>query len=387
MRRVLALAGVMWTAAATAAGLPQDSYVWQRAWSPAVTQAIREQADLIRSWRVLAAQSDRGGPLRVFTPDAESLRNAGRPVVAVVRIDGARARWRESDLSAAIATLAAQWPLPLSGIEIDHDSATARLGDYAALLAALRQRLPPDLRLSVTALPAWLDSPDLDKLLAQVDEVVLQVHGVFPAPHPLFEPDRAMGWAQRLSERSTKPFRLALPAYGITARRDNNGSVVAVEAEAPTGAGGTDAVRLRADPAQVARLLRELEKNPPRGLAGIVWFRLPTAQDRQAWSPATLRAVITGAPLDASIRPQVAAGDRPGLMRLFLSNDGAVETRLPRRITLPQGCAVADGIGGWRLNGHTLTHPAPPVLAEGKRTEIGWARCALTTEDLHVEAD
>ena len=48
---------------------------------------------------------------------------------------------------------------------------------------------------------------------------------------------------------------------------------------------------------------------------------------------------------------------------------------------------VADGIGGWRLNGHTLSHPAPPVLAEGKRTEIGWARCALTTEDLHVEAD
>ncbi len=384
MKRAMAAAWLLTAATAQAADLPHESYVWQRVWTPAVGRAMTAQADLVAGWRVLAAQSDRGGPLRLFHPDIPGAA-AGRPVVAVIRIDGAQARWRENSLAEQIAALATGEIL--AGLEIDHDSATARLGDYAALLAAVRARLPPGLRLSVTALPAWLDSPDLDRVLAQVDEVVLQVHGVFPAPHPLFEPERALAWARRLAARTDKPFRLALPAYGVTARRDGAGSVVAIEAEAPLGAGGVDSVELRADPAQVAGLLRLLERDPPRGLAGIVWFRLPTGQDRRAWSPATLRAVITGAPLTASIHPQVTAGDRPGLVRLFLVNDGAIEGRPPRRVTLPPDCAVADGIGGWRLAGRTLGHPAPPVLAEGKRLEIGWARCPLTTEILHVEAD
>ena len=48
----------------TQGALPQDAYVWQRQWTPALASALDRSADLVRAWRVLAAQSDPAGRLR-----------------------------------------------------------------------------------------------------------------------------------------------------------------------------------------------------------------------------------------------------------------------------------------------------------------------------------
>lgn len=39
-----------------AAPLGQDIYIWQRLWTPSVTQAVGQTSSLFSGWRVLAAE-------------------------------------------------------------------------------------------------------------------------------------------------------------------------------------------------------------------------------------------------------------------------------------------------------------------------------------------
>jgi len=87
-RRLLLICLLLPTASAPVGRvLPQDAYVWQRHWTPALTDAMTRSASLVRGWRVLAAQSDAAGGLHRVSVDREALRASNRPVVLVVRLD------------------------------------------------------------------------------------------------------------------------------------------------------------------------------------------------------------------------------------------------------------------------------------------------------------
>lgn len=78
------------------------------------------------------------------------------PVIVVVRIDGQLTPISSTALLSVLRTLLQQFRdagVVLCGIEIDHDCASVQLRQYGALLNELRQALPTDLRLSITALP------------------------------------------------------------------------------------------------------------------------------------------------------------------------------------------------------------------------------------------
>src|SRR5215470_12431343 len=67
--------------------MPQDAYVWQRKWTPAVRAALNNSADLVEAWRVLAAFSDSRGRLEAVAVDWRALADTKRPVIAVVRFN------------------------------------------------------------------------------------------------------------------------------------------------------------------------------------------------------------------------------------------------------------------------------------------------------------
>src|SRR5262249_47028403 len=143
-------------------------------------------------------------------------------------------------------------------------------------------------------------------VLAHVDASVLQVHSV-RAPtrgegSGLFDLADARKWIDAYARRSEKPFLVSLPAYSLRAGFDADGRAVAVEAEAPRDIAAADVRELRVDPKQVAALLRGLERSRPAQLAGVVWFRLPTEDDRRTWSASMLRAVIAGDSLDPVVK-------------------------------------------------------------------------------------
>lgn len=359
--------------------LDQQLYIWQRQWRPAHEQALAESRADFSTLRVLALQAQpKAGWSRALV-NLPRLKADGRPLIAVVRIDGQLPALDLQLAGTQIAQLLADWQaagLAPSGLEIDHDSGSARLPGYTEFLLKLREQLPPGLKLSITALPAWLDSPHLPALLQAVDSSVLQVHAVSDPRRGLFDPLQAKSWAERWSRVSDRPFYLALPAYGIALLPDTGGAPV-VESETPLNRPG-ERRELLADPQQLADLGRQLRDKPPAHLAGLIWFRLPLPGDRRAWSLATLKAVARGDTLASQWR--VELDGQGGLFDISLVNVGNLDLAVPARVELNvESCDAADGLNGYRLQQfpqHLIFIRQSSVrVAAGGRRVLGWARC------------
>ena len=357
----------------------QDAYVWQRVWTPALLSALRDSRDVVAGWRVLAAETDASGTLRPIAVNWNALAVTGRPVIAVIRIDGSLRHWNQNALFAKIAGLVTAWrklPSPPIGMEIDYDCGTAQLASYASFLTRLRALRPR--RLSITALPTWLSSHAMDQVVAAADETVLQVHAVRAPQEGLFDPTLARQWIDAFDRRTTKPFRVALPDYGARVARSDDGRILAVESEEPRLAGGDQATELLARPAQVAELVADLARAPPDHFAGIVWFRLPTADDARTWSAETWRAVMAGRDLKTALEAVARASTTPGMADIVLINRGSIDAELPRAVGLPQGCTLADGVNGYALDArnNSLHRLQTALLRAHREQTIGWMRCA-----------
>jgi hypothetical protein len=380
----LAAGAVLLLAACHPRALPlsHDAYIWQRQWTPALRDAMAVSGDLVSDWRVLVAQADADGRFHGFAVDRDALTHTGRPVVIVIRIDGRLAAFDEATLLSRVLTIARAWP-GAAGVEIDYDCPTARLPAYTAFL----KRLKPELGgtpLSITALPTWLTSANLDALLAVPDTSVLQVHAVQAPQAGLFDATVAMAWISEFAAHTNKPFRVALPTYGARVSWQADGTLLAVESETTTLAGNTDADEFYVSADVLRDVVDRLERDRPRGLVGVSWFRLPTRDDARAWSLATWRGVVTGHVDATPLRAQLQAGpEGNGPFDIVLENPGTMDTAAPAIVSLPPTCASADGI-----NGYALTHAAGPLslvaerarpLRAGARRSIGWARCTPGT--------
>lgn len=379
--------------------LEHQAYVWQRVWTPAVIDAVHAAPADFSALRVLVAEMRIDGELQPMNPTLAALAQTGLPITAVVRIDGQLAPASSAVLLPILTSLQQQFRhagIVLRGIEIDHDCASARLPQYTILLAELRQKLPPDLRLSITALPTWLQTGDLETLLAPIDEAVLQVHAVQSPERGLFSRTQAATWIAAFAARSSKPFRVALPAYGSRVDWDENGRVIAVTSETSPLRAGIEQRELRADPREVAMLLKALQHDPPPHLLGIVWFRLPTADDQRAWRISTLHAVIADQQLRAEVRVQLSLREAPGLYDVLLENRGNLDTDLPASIRVTASGCQADGLNGYVLPDDENVPAEKDLrwklqksarLAAGQQRIIGWLRCtdSLPGSFIHVE--
>ena len=362
-----------------APSLDQQLYIWQRQWTPAHEAALRQSHGDFSSLRVLALQAFPGAGWSRARIDPAMLKADGRPLIAVIRLDGQLKSLDQEEVLAQVQQVLGHWQaqgLTPVGVEIDHDAGNARLPAYGTFLTRLRQTLPATLGLSITALPAWLDSPALPGLLETVDSSVLQVHAVSDPRQGLFDPKQALRWAERWSDITTRPFYLALPAYGVALLTPESGGPV-VESEVPIDRGG-ERRELLADPQQVAGLTAALRAEPPKHLAGLIWFRLPLAGDRRAWSLTTLGAVARGDSLDS--RLGVHLQEQDGLYDIRLVNRGNLDSPWPQRLTLAVGgCDGVDALAGYTLQQTpgllTFTRIQEGRLAAGAQRAIGWARC------------
>lgn len=383
MRRLVGLCVLMLLCACKpqeAPPLDQQVYVWQRQWTPAHEVALRDSRADFSTLRVLALQAFPNAGWSRARIDAPLLKADGRALIAVIRLDGQLKALDQEQVTAHILQVLADWQaqgLTVSGIEIDHDAGSARLPAYAEFLQQLRSALPATLPLSITALPAWLDSPQLPVLLQTVDSSVLQVHAVSDPRRGLFDPEQALKWAKGWAHITDKPFYLALPAYGVALLPDDGGAPV-VESEVRLERGGQRR-ELLADPLQLSRLGQTLRDDPPKHLAGLIWFRLPLANDRRAWSLTTLAAVARGDQLDSGLG--VTFSEHAGLYDIQLVNSGNLDSAWPAQITLrAKNCEGADALAGYSLQQSadllTFIRLRDGRLPAGGRRAIGWARCA-----------
>lgn len=373
--------------------LEHDAYVWQRRWQPALLAAMRDSADLLRAWRILAGEVESHARLRRIAVDPAAITASGRPAIPVVRIAAPLATLDQTALIADLVALRRDW-LASPTLEIDHDCGTHQLADYTRFLVALRRAMPPGQRLSLTVLPDWLDAPELDSLLTTVDEAVLQLHALDPPARRLFDAAGARKWTASLARRTDKPFRVALPNYGSRVVLDGQGRIAAIESEVPIDGGRLGAVpgedrELFAAPATVSAFLRWLEKTSPRHFAGVVWFRLPLAGDQRAWTPATWRAVITHRETPVRLAGELQSSDQPGRQTVVLRNAGAMDGTLPAALVIKAPCRGIAGSNGYVLEREgdesIFLRRQNALLRVGGQVIVGLVECRAGTGRVRID--
>lgn len=402
------LAGVAWLLVMTwhppmASGpFQQDAYVWQRAWTDDVQSAVSEPPPCIGSLVALAAETRHNeGQWRTVrvTLDYEALKASRRPIGLAIRIgpyggpferDDATAR-HLADLGRSVLADAREAGVEPAELQIDFDCATSKLTGYRTWIQMLRAALPDAPAITITALPTWLRSWDFADLAEATDGYVLQVHS-FERPTAeqnltLCDPAAARRAVMRAG-RIGEAFRVALPTYSYVVAFGPDGEFLGLAAEGrrPNWPADTDVRTVRADPAELAALVRDWTANRPEAMKGIIWYRLPVATDRLNWRTATLEAVAAGRTPQADVGV-VARSNGEGLIDVELTNTGEAGGPAPRRIEITHGeirRLAADALGEGRYEttptSTIFTLDEPLWVRPGDALPIGWLRLANDTE-------
>ena len=108
---------------------------------------------------------------------------------------------------------------------------------------------------------------------------------------------------------------------------------------------GGRSAELLVTPADMAAFVSIEDRRPP-GLAGIVWFRLPTRVDARAWS------LPTWAPCWRASRcvRRCPSARRPPARATILANAGDADAALPFAVRLDGACAPPTASTATRWN-------------------------------------
>jgi hypothetical protein len=120
----------------------------------------------------------------------------------------------------SIRNWAARRSIPIAGLQLDVDNPTASLPEYAQFLSRVRRLLPPEWKLSITALLDWFrPSTSVARVIAQIDEFVPQFYdvgkagGVPGSSNFIAHPVDAARWGP-VFNRFGKPFRIGVSTFG-----------------------------------------------------------------------------------------------------------------------------------------------------------------------------
>lgn len=352
-----------------------EVYIWQRQWGAELSAQVVAQGPQFSALRILAGQYQNNAWLEI-KPDFAALRKSTLNVVPVLRLPGSQAALNATQWAEQIRRTRQRFQaagLRVSTVEIDFDCAESQLATYSEQMRALSALLKDGPAIHITALPAWLKSPDLPGLIKAVSGLTLQVHSVVAPKGGLFDPRLAEFWIRRLDQLSDKAFSVALPAYGAKLLLNAGGQVIGVEHEAELGMARASEIELQSSPESVRTLIDSLERRPVKHLLGYVWFRLPLLSDTRAWAPVTLKAVLEKAPLRAKIRSEFIQNASGGF-DVRLSNLGNIPGSIPQRIAVQPRCE-GEGVAEYRYAAGALTTRASTEIKPGSARIIAWLRC------------
>lgn len=359
--------------------LPQDVYIWQKKWVDTLKPAIEQTIPYITGWRFLAGEYEPDGQVIYPSVQFDLLQQTNLPLTAVYRFDRLRPLPSANEVLSLITQSPAYKTYHIQHIELDLDWPTSRLKLYIQLLQSLKTKLPEDIKLNITMIPDWMHSPIFPELTEQIPNPVLQVHSVDNPQSGLFTPQNALAYIQKMNRLTRHDFYVALPTYGLKIQTTPTGNIYAIEGENDFKSGNFGK-ELYSDPQKVRALIEALQENTPSHLKGIVWFRLPIANDKRNWSLDTWMAMIAHIPLKGQIITQeILDSNNPGSIKLTLVNQGNITLPLPK--TVPLRCPKGDGFFPYQLTttskgqySLSLIQQSAPLNTHQQRV-IGWMRC------------
>jgi len=121
------------------------------------------------------------------------------------------------------------------GLQIDIDVPTRLLGRYEKMLRALRAQLKPSTQLSITGLPTWMESAQLQSTLAPVDFWIPQFYGSeIPERSdqliPISSVESIASFVNQARELD-KPFYAGLAAFSWTLLYSSSGQLISVRGD------------------------------------------------------------------------------------------------------------------------------------------------------------
>lgn len=335
--------------ARTSGPLRHEVYIWQRAWTKPVHDAVAQHGTNFARLVPLRAEiswKDRKPQLTRVAVDYRTLNNVagtdpdvrpGPGVGLALRIGPYAGPFATNDpivtfitdVADLIVSDARTNGVPLTELQIDFDAAQSKLDGYRLWVEAIRQRVAP-LPVTITALPSWLNSPAFKRLAVVAPNYVLQVHSVerprrFDAPFSLCEP-RAARRAVERAARIGVPFRVALPTYGYTLAFDPAEKFLGLSAEGPRPNWPTNALlrEVASDPVELSALVQSWTTDRPAAMRGIIWYRLPTIVDNFNWRWPTLGAIVASRSLQEKLRIEPRRVEA-GLTEVILVNEGELD--------------------------------------------------------------
>ena len=319
-------------------------YVWQRHWSDKVESAVCSELEAgTHDLYVLGGELECGDGTARWRGAEVPARIWRHPrVTAVFRLPVQALDDTENPGDAVVARADA---LGVRRIQLDVDVPERQIVRYAELVEGIRRRWPTaagELRLGATFLPCHLDQQEISRVLAAIDEPVIQLHGI-DAPKK-----RSETWA--LMERKTVfralraaraldgRFKMALPSYAYILTFNADGSFRRLYAEGLPDDFEIPPGTVRELAAPDLNLLHEVFKSPLR--LPVIWFRLPVrGVDRWCLERETLSLLERGERPEAAVEFTVRGGGRAGAVDLV--------ARYRHQIPLTGVTAVIDwGPGG-----------------------------------------
>ncbi|HEY1173050.1 MAG TPA: DUF3142 domain-containing protein [Verrucomicrobiae bacterium] len=407
---LVGLAVAFWPQAMPRQGgvMPQEVYVWQRAWNEPVKQAVTQAAPEMERFTVLTAEVTwvKGQPKWTrMEPDWAALKASGKPIGLALRIGPYGGPFdRESvptkklvELALSTLAQAEAHGVKAAEVQLDFDCAETKLAGYRVWVEALRERVKP-VPLTITALPSWLDQREFKELVRVTDGFVLQVHALQrPASVrdevKLCDPLKALA-AVELAAQAGVPFKVALPTYSYVTAFNRESRFIGASAEGPAKEWPSDVItrELAANPQELAMLVRDWTQQRPAMLQGIIWYRLPVSTDRWNWDWPMLAQVKLGKVPEAQWQV-VTRSPEPGLVEVLLANAGTTKSAPQQtvRVQWPKGRLVA----GDSLSGNELSEPSALMaefkpqkdtrtIAPGETRLLGWLRFDSSVE-VHSE--
>ncbi len=384
--------------------LRQRGYVWQREWTPAVIDSLRQAKQRLNGVVLLGAEIRFGSKrAEIVRPsiDWEAVHRETQRCSVALRVAPFAGPFRADDVPARIIVDltkqllddARTHDVKIEEFQFDFDCAQKKLVGYRTWLSILRPIVHP-IRFVITVLPAWLDEPEFRSLVRETDGYVLQVHSV-----PISAGGSATLCDSKLARESVVrsgklglPFSVALPTYRCAAGYAPDGKLlsVAMDSVQPSWPPGTRILEIAADAEEIAALVNEWQKARPQQFRELIWYRVPIATDARNWRWPTLAAVMAGRPPkhQLSVRQE---GANP--VDLSIVNAGETDEHLSLNVTAKWGEAAldaSDALPGWSVrseNSVAVFNSVAPNgfrLPPGATRKIGWLRFDQPT-NLQIE--
>ncbi|MFM8551103.1 MAG: DUF3142 domain-containing protein [Nitrospiraceae bacterium] len=385
------------------APIVHEAYVWQYNWNENVRKIfeLNKVPEKIKGLKVLVGETGIESNPRSINVPWGLLKSTGRNVTICVRAGTKGAVTKSGGVNLGDAERlivkalddCRQSGLEPRSVQLDFDCPERLIGIYADRLNEIRRRLG-GCALGVTALPAWLDSKDLPKLLSSVEEWTLQVHWteipIFSEKTRLFRRQEAMGWIRKAS-RMGKSLNVALPTYCYVAYFDNELRYLGVSSEIrkiPNRSAHT--LVLESDPSEIINTMKDLSTSEFEGVRGVDWFRLPMPDDRFNWDMKGLSAVLDERAPNHQVRVDVAKSGSAFDLRIRNDSPFPIKTSTVRARWQGTELIATDAVTGWkpmpdRDGVRFQSEPGATVIAPYESRAIGWIRLCDSTR-LEVDA-